>query len=185
MTGSPADETFLLPRLSLVVGGARSGKSSLAERLVCATARPRRYIATAQAWDEDMREMVERLEAQLADAAIDQIAIHEAIGAVWTLVDELNNYITVQEPWALAKDDANRERLGTVMYVIADGLRSLSILLAPVIPKATAKLWAAVGQDSLGDLSEQSIDSAGVFGALKPGVQIHPLEILFPRVEQE
>ena len=123
--------------------------------------------------------------ASEADAAIESIAIHDAIAAIWTLVDELNNYITVQEPWALAKDEANRERLGTVMYVIADGLRSLAILLAPVIPKATAKLWAAVGQDSLGDLSAQTIESAGVFGALKPGVQIHPLEILFPRVEQE
>lgn len=58
MTGSPADEIFLLPRLSLVVGGARSGKSSLAERLVCATARPRRYIATAQAWDDEMRDRI-------------------------------------------------------------------------------------------------------------------------------
>ncbi|MFM5952158.1 MAG: methionine--tRNA ligase [Micrococcales bacterium] len=120
-----------------------------------------------------------------ADAAIENIAIHEAIGSIWTLVDELNNYITVQEPWALAKDEANRERLATVMYVIADGLRSLAILLAPLIPKATAKLWAAVGQDSLGDLGSQSIASAGVFGALKPGVTIHGLEILFPRVEQE
>lgn len=60
MTGSPPDEIFLLPRLSLIVGGARSGKSSLAERLVVASGRPRRYIATAQAWDEEMRDRIAR-----------------------------------------------------------------------------------------------------------------------------
>jgi methionyl-tRNA synthetase len=51
-----------------------------------------------------------------ADAAIEKLAIHEAIAAVWTLVDELNGYITVQEPWVLAKDEGNRERLATVLY---------------------------------------------------------------------
>lgn len=60
MTGSPADEIFLLPRLSLVLGGARSGKSTLAEQLVVASGRPRRYIATAQAWDDEMRDRITR-----------------------------------------------------------------------------------------------------------------------------
>ena len=58
MAGSPADEIKLLPRLSLVIGGARSGKSGLAERLVTGTGRPRRYIATAQAWDDEMRDRI-------------------------------------------------------------------------------------------------------------------------------
>ncbi len=48
MTGS-------LAPLTLVIGGARSGKSAHAERLITATARPRRYIATAQGWDDEMR----------------------------------------------------------------------------------------------------------------------------------
>lgn len=54
MTGSSA-KAISLPQLSLVVGGARSGKSGLAERLVRSSSRPRHYIATAQAWDDEMR----------------------------------------------------------------------------------------------------------------------------------
>ena len=115
-----------------------------------------------------------------SDAAIEKIAIHDAIGAVWTLVDELNNYITVQEPWVLAKDEANRERLGTVLYTTIDGLRSLAILLAPVMPKATAKLAGALGIDL-----SATVASAGVWGGIKPGTKLGELEALFPRIESD
>jgi methionyl-tRNA synthetase len=67
-----------------------------------------------------------------SNTAIDKVAIHEAIAKVWTLVDELNNYITVQAPWVLAKDEADRERLATVLYTTAEGLRLLAVLLSPI-----------------------------------------------------
>lgn len=60
MTGSLSPSPFSLPALSLVIGGARSGKSAFAEHLVTATARPRRYIATAEAWDDEMRTRIAR-----------------------------------------------------------------------------------------------------------------------------
>jgi adenosylcobinamide kinase / adenosylcobinamide-phosphate guanylyltransferase len=50
--------TGSLPPLTLVIGGARSGKSAFAERLITDTRRPRRYIATAEAWDDEMSDRI-------------------------------------------------------------------------------------------------------------------------------
>ncbi|MFM6980918.1 MAG: class I tRNA ligase family protein, partial [Micrococcales bacterium] len=120
-----------------------------------------------------------------AEKAIDEVAIHEAISSVWLLVDELNNYITVQEPWVLAKSDENVERLATVLYTAAEGLRVLAVALSPVVPKATQKLWAALAEDSLGALSQQSLSNAAVWGQLVAGSKVGELEALFPRIETE
>ncbi|AYG02678.1 methionine--tRNA ligase [Gryllotalpicola protaetiae] len=119
-----------------------------------------------------------------ADAAIERFAIHDALAAVWKIVDALNGYITEQEPWSLAKDAAQRDRLSTVLYTAAEGLRALAVLLSPVLTKATPKLWAALGAtESLGELSAQPLRVAGAWGQLKPGTVVGELEPLFPRIE--
>ena len=118
-----------------------------------------------------------------ADASIETFAIHEAIAAIWTIVEELNGYITLQEPWVLAKDPVDRERLGTVLYTAAEGLRALAVLLSPVIPVATEKLWTALGATSLGLVQEQLITEAAQWGQLPVGSPVTALEPLFPRIE--
>ncbi|QEV99511.1 methionine--tRNA ligase [Microbacterium caowuchunii] len=119
-----------------------------------------------------------------ADAAIERFRIDEAITAIWTIVDALNGYITENEPWALAKDDAQRARLGTVLYTAAEGLRALAVLLSPVMPESTEKLWIALGAaESIGRLQDQPLREAGTWGVLRPGTSVNGLAPLFPRIE--
>ncbi|KTS86365.1 methionyl-tRNA synthetase [Microbacterium testaceum] len=123
--------------------------------------------------------------ANNADAAMEKFRIDEAIAAIWTIVDALNGYITDNEPWALAKDPDKRERLGTVLYTAAEGLRALAVLLSPVMPIATEKLWIALGAaESIGRLQDQPLRDAGQWGGLRPGSSVNGLSPLFPRVEQ-
>ena len=120
--------------------------------------------------------------ATAADAAMTAFRPDEAISAIWTIVDELNGYITENEPWALAKDDANRERLSTVLYTAAEGLRALAVLLSPVMPQSTAILWDALGAP--GEVTAQPLREAGTWGQLPAGTRVGTLAPLFPRVEQ-
>lgn len=135
--------------------------------------------------DQAIRQLAETA-ARDADGHIEQFAIHEAIAAIWQLVDALNGYITEQQPWVLAKNEADRARLGTVLATATEGLRALAELLHPVIPRATAKLWVALGADeALGALAEQPIREAGRWGRLPAGTPQQPLAVLFPRVETD
>jgi methionyl-tRNA synthetase len=123
---------------------------------------------------------------EAADAAMVAIAPHEALAQIWRIVEHTNGYLTEQEPWALAKDDANAARLDAVLYTASDALRALAVLLSPFMPQATEKLWRALGaHESLGVLTEQRIYDAGAWGVLPVGSTLGELEPLFPRVEQD
>jgi len=118
--------------------------------------------------------------AGTADAAIDRFQVDEAIEATRKLVIALNGYVTDEEPWALAKDPALRSRLATVLAVAVQGLGTLAVLLAPVMPTATARLWTALG--GAGPIDQQGIATAAEVRL--EGARVTPLDPpLFPRVE--
>jgi methionyl-tRNA synthetase len=163
-----------------------NGFGNLASRVVAMISRYFDGVVPAPGEATEAELAVQRTVASAAseaDAAIGRFAIHEAIAAVWTIVDELNGYLTAQEPWTLAKDDAQRERLATVLYTGAEGLRALAVLLSPVLTNATPKLWGALGAP--GDLAAQPLRSAGEWGQLPPGSAVSPLDPLFPRIESD
>lgn len=82
MTGSKVPSKNVMSKFTLVIGGARSGKSSFAESLVLATSRPRRYIATAQAWDDEMRARIAQHRDQRGDGWITAEAPLDLVGAL-------------------------------------------------------------------------------------------------------
>ncbi len=70
--------------------------------------------------------------------ALDVQAFHEGIERIWVVIRAANGYVDRQAPWTLRKTDP--ERMGTVLWVLAETLRHLAILTQPLVPDASARL---------------------------------------------
>ncbi len=166
-----------------------NGFGNLASRTIAMIGRYRDGAVPAPAGEPTARDLAirdtVRTAAVEADLAIERTAPHEAIAAVWRIVEELNGYLTLEEPWALAKRPEAADRLDSVLATAAEGLRALAVLLSPVIPKATSRLWEALGAEPvLGLLVDQPLRAAGDWGQLPAGTRVTPLTPLFPRIEE-
>src|SRR3954454_20623330 len=92
---------------------------------------------------------------------LDRVEMSAALEEIWCRVRRLNQYVQDEEPWQLAKDESQAERLDAALYGLAEGLRVVSVLVHPFMPSSAERLLAALGREDL------SIDGAR-FGA-QPG----------------
>ena len=114
---------------------------------------------------------------------MDDLAFHKALASIWEIVAAGNKYIDETAPWALAKSERDRPRLGTVLYQTLEALRIVTLELAAFMPDTAEKMWAQLGMEEA--LGEQDIRKSGSWGGLKPGKRLSKPVPLFPRIEQE
>src|SRR5882762_2108399 len=115
-------------------------------------------------------------------ALFDQFQFSRALETTWGLVAAVDKYIVENEPWSLGEkqDDGSRARLATVLYTAAEALRIVTALAHPVIPDATAKIWAQLG---LGDIKRFPLSDLK-WGQLKLGGKLGRVEPVFPRADK-
>jgi methionyl-tRNA synthetase len=116
------------------------------------------------------------------ERAIDDIAPHEALKAAWAFVRKANAYVEEVTPWALAKDPARRRRLEVVLYNLADCLRLMALMTAPVTPRSAEKLWARLGGE--GSVHDRRYPEDARAGLLAEGIKIEIGDALFPRLDE-
>lgn len=108
---------------------------------------------------------------------------HRALQSVWDLISHANKYIVVSEPWVLAKEPAQQQRLHTVLYNLVETLRLLTLVLRPVMPETAKKMAAGLGLD--GDDPRISNFSQGAqWGLSSAGTRLQAIEPLFPRMDK-
>jgi methionyl-tRNA synthetase len=107
---------------------------------------------------------------------LDRAELTQALERIWQRVRRLNRYVEERAPWQLAKDEARAHDLDVTLRSLAEGLRVITVLLAPYIPETADKLLAGLGQD------DRSIEGA-VYGAAPGGATVEKLPPLFPKIE--
>jgi methionyl-tRNA synthetase len=108
---------------------------------------------------------------------------HRALQAVWEVISAANKYIVTNEPWTLAREAENHQRLHTVLYTISECLRLLAMVLGPIIPCAAAKMVYGLGLEADSSLVAD-MEQSGRWGLLPAGTILRPIEPLFPRMEK-
>ena len=129
--------------------------------------------------DEALIALAEGLPAAV-EAQMKDLKLPEALGEIWKLVGASNKYIDVTAPWALAKDEANKPRLATVLYNLSECLRYVAVLVQPFLTATYQEMFRQLGLD---DASLTTVDSLSSFGRIQPGTRVNKGESLFPRID--
>lgn len=113
---------------------------------------------------------------------LDKLLFSNALTEIWKLVSRSNKYIDETTPWILAKDEASKGRLGTVLFNLAESLRIIAVLISPFMPETPKKIFDQLGIE---DSSIKEWDSIHTFGRMTPGIKVNKGDIVFPRIEME
>jgi len=129
-------------------------------------------------FDDELKALAAKVPEE-AEGYIENMDFANALAAVWKLINRANKYIDETMPWILAKDEAQKGRLATVLYNLLEAIRISTTLLIPAMPKTPARVGEQIGFD----LSNGKWDDAKVWGLIKPGTKVNKKEAIFPRID--
>ena len=115
----------------------------------------------------------------LVEKGFNEFKIADALDAVIGNAKRSNKYIDETAPWALAKNEADKDRLSTVLYNLIEAIRIIAVELTPFMPETAEKIFAQINTDI------KSYESIQQFGAYPTGVKMNQPEPLFNRIDSE
>ncbi|MCU5299830.1 methionine--tRNA ligase [Bacillus paranthracis] len=116
------------------------------------------------------------------EEAMENMEFSVALSSIWQLVSRTNKYIDETQPWVLAKDENDREKLASVMAHLAEVLRQTGIMLMPFLTVAPSKMFAQLG---LTDEAHISWGSLSTIGCIPAGTKVEKGQPIFPRLEMD
>lgn len=139
------------------------------------------YAGQVTAFDGDLQATITQT-IDKVEEVMENLEFSVALTAISALISRTNKYIDETKPWVLAKEEASRNELASVMYHLVETLRIVSILLQPYLTQTPAKIWNQLGLAS-GELT--TWDSTRVFGSTPAGTKLGTAEPIFPRLDVE
>lgn len=118
--------------------------------------------------------------AAKVEAHMDKFNFSVALEEIWTLIRRTNKYIDETTPWLLAKDEANKGRLNTVLHNLAEALRIVSVLIQPFMHTTSSRIRKQLGLW----YADPEWSDTQVFDMMD-GEQVKKGKALFPRMDIE
>ena len=131
----------------------------------------------AEPVDEDLKAFALAVPGKVAEK-MDKLRVADAMTEVFTLFKRLNKYIDETMPWALAKDEAKKDRLATVLYNLVEGITMGATLLESFMPETTERILAQLNAE------KRTLEDLKTFGLYPSGNKVtEKPEILFARLD--
>lgn len=130
----------------------------------------------AESVDEELKNMALALPSRV-EAKMEGLHVADAIDEIFALLRRSNKYIDETMPWALAKDESKKARLGTVLYNLLESIRFAATMLKPYLPETADKIFKQLG------VADTGIESLASFGGMPIGGTVGQAEILFGRID--
>jgi methionyl-tRNA synthetase len=131
--------------------------------------------------DKLLTELIEE-NTEKIDKYINLLEFNKALISIWEIINALNKYIDTTKPWNLSKEAELLDRLASVMYVIVDTIRIISLYIFPFMPETALKIRK---QFSLGDNMEDiNFNEEMKVKKLVGGIKINKADSLFPRIDE-
>ena len=129
--------------------------------------------------DEDLKAVVLSTQQKVIDK-MEQLRVADAISEIFTLFKRCNKYIDETMPWALAKDEAQKDRLATVLYNLVESISIGATLLESYMPDTSEKILSQL------NAQKRNLEECATFGLYKSGTKVtEKPEILFARLDLE
>ena len=130
------------------------------------------------ALDEDLRSAA-RSAIKASREQMENYHIADALASIFEMLRRANKYIDETTPWILAKNEADKERLGTVLYHLLETVRIGAVLLSPFMPETAEKIFAQLATD------KKDYSTVSDFGALESGLKLGEAFTLFARIDEK
>ena len=115
--------------------------------------------------------------------AMDHNAFHKGLMSIWEFIAILNKYIDTTAPWVVAKDDARKDELATILYNLMESLRVVSSLIYPVMPETSVKMQQILGMTHHHGREYPTMDEITPWNQIAVGTKMEKPQSLFPRVD--
>jgi methionyl-tRNA synthetase len=129
-------------------------------------------------FDESLINMALALPRKVEEA-MSHLRIPDALSEIWKLIGRANKYIDETMPWVLAKDEDQKDRLGTVLYNLLESLRFIALLIEPFLPETAEEILGQLNSDVKG------FETLKTFDGTVAGTLVQKGDVIFPRIDVE